>query len=100
MVDFGAIGDINIFDRQGIKDFDSGSSTYGIRQVMVANEEEDGDTAGGQAIDASGKFPLLSLARLTTLIGITTEENEVYLIFQGVVYDLVKGKQEIKKACG
>ena len=99
-VDFGAIGDTNFFDRQGIKDFNSGSPAYSIRQVVVANEKEDWDTAGGQPIYASGKLPLLSLARLTSLIGITTEENKVYFVFQGIVYDLVEGKQEVEKACG
>ena len=51
---------------------------------MVTDEEEDRDTIGGQAINAFGKFPLLSLARLTTLVGIAAEEDKVYLIFQGV----------------
>ncbi|GAI49008.1 unnamed protein product [marine sediment metagenome] len=57
---------------------------------MVADKQEDGDTAGGQAFNAFGKFPLLRLARLPTLIGITTEKNKVYFIVQGVVYYLVK----------
>ncbi len=47
---------------------------------MVTDEEEDGDTTGGQPINAFGKFPLLSLAGLTTLIGVTAEENKVYLV--------------------
>jgi len=58
---------------------------------VVADKEEDRDAVGGQAINASGKFPLLGLARLTTLVGIAAEEDKVYLIFQGVVYNLVKG---------
>ncbi len=67
---------------------------------MVADEEKDRDTAGGQAIDAFGKFPLLSLGRLTTLIGVTTKEEQVYLLFKGIVYHLVKGVQEIIEAGG
>jgi hypothetical protein len=65
---------------------------------VVADEEEDGDTAGGQPVNALGKFPLMSLARLTTLIGITAEEDKVYPVLQGIVYHLVKGRQEVKKA--
>ena len=58
---------------------------------MVADEEEDGDTAGGQPIYAFGKFPLLGLAGLATLVSVTAEENEVHLILPGIIYNLVKG---------
>ncbi len=69
-----------------------------IRQVVVANKEEDGNTTGGQPVNALGKLPLMSLARLTTLIGITAEEDEVYSVLQGIVHNLVKGRQEVEKA--
>ena len=99
-VDLGAVGDINIFHRQGIEDFGGGSPADGVGQVVVTDEEEDGDTAGRQAVYAPGKLPLLGLARLTALIGIATEEDKVYLVFQGIVYHLVKGRQKIKEARG
>ena len=63
----------------------------GLDKVMVADEEEDGGTIARQPVKAPGKLPLLSLARLTALIGITTEEDKVCLIFQSIVYNLVKG---------
>jgi hypothetical protein len=100
LVNVRTVRDINIFDRQNIKDFGGSSPTYGVGQVVVANEEEDWDAAGGQAIYAFGKFPLLSLTWLTSLIGITAKENKVYLVFQGIVNNLVKGRQEVKEACG
>jgi len=81
-----------------VKNFRGRSPTYGVREVVIADEEKDRDAVGGQATDALGKLPLLGLARLTTLIGITAEEDEVYAILQGIVYHLVKGSQEIKKA--
>ncbi|GAH69424.1 unnamed protein product, partial [marine sediment metagenome] len=40
---------------------------------------------------AFGKFPLLSLAGLTTLIGVTAEEDKVYPVLPGIIYNLVKG---------
>ncbi len=67
-------------------------------QVVVANEEKDGNIIRGQTVNAPGKFPLLGLAGLTTFIGITTEENEVYAVFQSIVYKSVKSRQEVKKA--
>ena len=81
VVDVRTIGDIDIFNSQSIEDFSGGRPTYGVGQVVVANEEEDWDAAGGQAIDALGKFPLLGLAWLTTLIGIAAEENKVIFVF-------------------
>ena len=59
---------------------------------MIAGEEKDGDTISGQAVNAFGKLPLLSLVWLTTLISIAAEEDEVYFIFQGIIYHLVKGE--------
>ncbi|MBA7557004.1 hypothetical protein ES705_49733 [subsurface metagenome] len=47
LVNVRAVGDINIFDCQGIKDFGGGSPTYGIGQVVITDEEEDRDTTGG-----------------------------------------------------
>ncbi len=91
MVNFGAVGDVNIFNGEGIKDFGAGSPTYGVGQVVVTDEEKDGDTTGGQAINAFGKFPLLGLAGLAALIGVTAEENKVYLILPSIIYNLVKG---------
>ena len=66
---------------------------------MVTHEEEDGDTTGGQPVNAFGKLPLLSLTRLAALIGITAEEDKVYPVLQGIVHNLVKGRQEVKEAC-
>ena len=77
-VDVGAVGDVNIFNGQGIEDFGAGSPANGVGQVVVTDEQEDGDTTGGQLVYAFGKFPLLGLAGLTTLIGVTAEENKVY----------------------
>jgi hypothetical protein len=67
---------------------------------MVTDEKKDGNTTGRQAINAFGKFPLLGLGRLATLIGVTTKEGKVYLVFQGVVYHLVKGVQEVLETGG
>ena len=99
-VNFRAVGDVNIFNGQGIKDFGAGSSADSVGQIVVTDEEEDGDTTGGQAINAFGKLPLLSLARLAALIGITAEENQVYPVFQGIIYHLVEGGDKVKEARG
>jgi len=58
---------------------------------VIADEEEDGDAIGGKAINTSGKLPLLGLVWLTTLVSVTAEEDKVYPVFQGIVYNLVKG---------
>jgi len=58
---------------------------------MVTDEEEDRDATGGQAINASGKFPLLGLTGLATFIGVAAEENKVYLILYGIKDNLVEG---------
>jgi len=55
---------------------------------VVADEEKDGYASRGQAIYAFGKLPLMSLAGLAALVGITAEKDKVYLILQGVVYNL------------
>ena len=91
-MDARAVGDINVFNRQGIEDFGGSGSANSVGQVVVADEEEDGDTTYGQQVYAFGKFPLLGLTGLTTLISVTTEENKVYLIFQCIVYHLVKSR--------
>ena len=49
-VDIRTVRDINIFDGQGIKDFSGGSPADSVGQVVVANEEEDGDAVGSQAV--------------------------------------------------
>ena len=90
-VNIGSAGNINVFDGESIKDFGGGSSTDSVGEIVVAYKEEDGDPAGGQAINTFGKFALLGLGRLTTFVGVTTEDDKVYLIFQGVIYNLVKG---------
>jgi hypothetical protein len=43
---------------------------------------------------------LLGLGRLATFISVTTKEGKVYLVFQCVVYHLVKGVQEVLEAGG
>jgi len=91
-VNIGAVRDINIFDGQSIKNLGGGRPTYSVRQVVVANEEEDRDAISGQEVNSFGKFPLLGLGRLTALVGIAAEEDKVYLIFQGIVYNLVKNR--------
>ncbi len=100
MVNIRAVRDINIFHRQGIKDFSGGRPPYGVRQVVVTDEKEYRDATGGQTIKALGKLSLLGLARLTALVGITAEEDEVYPVLQGVVNHLVKNGEEIKQARG
>jgi hypothetical protein len=57
---------------------------------VVADEEEDGDAIGGEAVNALGELSLLGLGGLTALIGITAEEDKVNLVFQGIVYNLVQ----------
>jgi hypothetical protein len=86
----GAVGDINISHRQGIKDFGGSSPADSIRQVVVANQEEDRDATGGETIDSFGKFPLVSLGWLTAPVGIATEEDKVYPVLHGIIYHLVK----------
>jgi hypothetical protein len=67
---------------------------------VIAYKEKDRNVTGRQAPDAPGKFPLLCLARLTALISITAKENKVYLILPGIIYNLVKSRQEIKQTGG
>jgi hypothetical protein len=57
---------------------------------MVAYEEENGDTTRREAIYAPGEFPLLSLSRLTALVGVTAKKDKVNAVFYGKVYNLVK----------
>ena len=90
VVNIRAVGNVNLFDGQGVKNLGSGSPTDSVGEVVIADKEEDGKTISRQAVDAFGEFPLLSLARLTTLIGIASEKDKVYFVFQGIVYDLVK----------
>jgi hypothetical protein len=52
---------------------------------MVADEQEYGDIAGGQSVNAPGEFSLLGLAGFTGLIGVTAKENKVDAVFNGVV---------------
>ena len=65
-------------------------------QVMVANEEEGGDVAGGKAVDAFGEFPLLGLVWFTGLIGIAAEQDEVRAVFQGIIHQPVEGGKEVQ----
>jgi len=90
-MDIGAVGDIDVFNGEGIEDFGGGSLADSIGQVVVADEEEDSDAASSETIDAPGELPLLGLARLTALVGVAAEKHEVYPIFQRVVDKLVEG---------
>ena len=98
MVDVGAVGDINILDGQGIKNLGGGSSADSIRQVVVADEEEDGDTVGGETIDAFGELSLLGLGGLTALISVTAEKDKVNLVLQGIIDYLVQSEEKIGEA--
>ena len=100
LVDVRAVGDINILNRQGIEDFGAGRPADSVGQVVVADQQEDGDAVAGQLVYAFGKLPLLGLARLTALVGVTAEEDQVYPVFQGIIYHLVEGGDKVKEARG
>ena len=89
-MDVGAVGYINILDGQSIKNLGGGSPADSIRQVVVADEEEDGDAIGGEAVNALGELSLLGLGGLTALIGIAAEEDKVDFVFQGIIDHLVQ----------
>ena len=97
-MDVGAVGDINILDGQGIKNLGGGSPADSVGQVVIADEEEDGDAIGGEAVNALGELSLLGLGGLTALIGITAEEDKVNLVFQGIIDHLVQSFYEIGEA--
>jgi len=65
---------------------------------MIADEDKYGNIVGGEAVNASGEFPLLGLAGFASFIGITAEEDKVYAVFQGIVHHPVKGGQEVEEA--
>jgi hypothetical protein len=56
---------------------------------MIANQEKDRDTTGGETIDSFGKFPLVSLGWLAAPVGIATEEDKVYPVLYGKINHLV-----------
>ena len=99
MVDIGMVGDVDLFNGQGIENLNSGSPADGVGHIVVAGKEKDGDAAGGEAVNPSGKLSLLGLARLTALVGITAEEDKVCPVLKGIVYQLVKGGQEVFQSC-
>ena len=76
--DFGAVGDVNILDSQGMKNLGAGSLTDGVGQVVVTDQNKDGDTAAGEPVDAQGELALLGLARLPALIGVPAEDDQVH----------------------
>jgi hypothetical protein len=94
----GAVGDIDIVNFKRAEDFGSGRPTDSVRQVVVADKEKDRDGILRQALYTLSKFPLLCLAGVSALVGITAEEDKVYPVSQGIVYQPVKGRQEVKEA--
>jgi len=67
---------------------------------MVADQKKDGNIVSGQAVNALGELALLGLGRLTGLIGITAEEDEVNAVVYSIVYYLVQSFKEIFQARG
>ena len=67
----GLVCDMDIFDCQRIEDFRAGSPADGIRQVMVPDEQKDGNVAAGNSVYPFGEFSLLGLARFTAFVGVT-----------------------------
>ena len=67
---------------------------------MVAQQQEHGYAGEGQACDAAGELALVSLARVAALVRVSTEEREVYPLFNGEVYDLVEALQKVQQPRG
>ena len=93
-------GHIYIADFQSIENFGGCSPPGSIWHIVVADQEKNRDTCGGQSVDASGELALLGLCRFTSLVSVPAEEYQVYIILQGVVNELVKGVQEVIQARG
>ena len=71
------VANIEAGDFQGVEDFYCGGAAHGVGQVVVADEEEDGDAGGGKGGEAAGELPLLGLVGVAAFVGVTGEEDEV-----------------------
>ena len=94
------IGDDDIFHGQRIEDFGAGGASDSVGQVVVADEQEDGDTAAGKPVYPFGEFPLLGLAGFAAFIGVAGKQHQVDVVVQGVIDDLVEGRQNVVLAGG
>ena len=82
---------------QGIKNLYSGSTAYSTRQIMIAYKEENRNSHLGQPPHPPGELSLLSLRRVTVLVGITAEKDHVHLIAYGIFHHLVQSSEDVKQ---
>ena len=94
-IDIGAVGNVDVLHRKRVENLGAGGAADGVGQVVVADEEEDGDIAGREAIDAAGKFSLLGLGGLAGLVGVPAEDYQVHPVLYGEINYLIKGGEEI-----
>ena len=94
------VADVDVVDVQGGEDVQSGGAAYGVGQVVVAHQEEDGYSRAGEPDDALGELPLMGLGGVSALVGVATEEHQVDVGVDGVGYELVVGLEEVGQSGG
>ena len=58
------------------EDLDGVGAAFGVRDVMVARQHDDGDAALDEASQALGELALLGLVRVARLVGVPGEQGQ------------------------
>ena len=66
-----------------------------VGRVVVADQQEGGDSLGREPGNALGELALVGLGRVAALVGITAEQHEVDAVVDGEVDGLVEGVEEV-----
>lgn len=91
----GLVEDANVGDFEGAEGFEGVGASEGGGQVVIADEEEGGDTRAGQAHDPAAPFPLKGGGGGAVFVGISGKEDEVNFFGDGGVNDRIEGFEEV-----
>ena len=80
-----AVADADLWDAEGGEDLDGAGPAAGVGDVVVADQEEDGNAVLGKVGHAAGELALVGLGRVAALVGVSGEEDEVNVLTDGVV---------------
>jgi len=86
---------VHIVNFEGLENIHCIGPAHRHRLIMVADKKKDSYPGLRQALYAPGKLTLAGLIRITTSIGVASEDHQMDAFAEGIIYCLIEARREV-----